>query len=165
MWFKNLFKKETVQTVDAPKSLDSDLLLQETILSHNNRNFSKGVIATLVAGALTISAASVCKRSIASRKFVPQLFNSNILPPPFNPIREASRAVNYATLLAGSFFAFTMSTMFLSNGVGTFSELGHVLTKKYSRTDYSSLPQDQESQEVEDKLTSLLNRKSDTSKK
>lgn len=129
--------------------------MQHRVIAQNQANRRHGIAAVLVTGALTVSAAVVSRRSVLARRFIPKMFDANIRPPPFNSVREASKAVNYATMLSGSFFAFVLACASLATGSGSLPELGRVIKASYVK-DYSGMEVDDESAAFEEKLSSAL---------
>lgn len=128
------------------------------IAKHNEKNLIKGILAVAVTGSLTIASAYVCKRSIIARKFVPKLFDSNISHPQFNAVKEASKAVNYATMLSGSLIAFLVSCASLGTGSGSLHNLACFMKANYAK-DYSDMQVDPESAVFENKMLDILRKR------
>lgn len=126
------------------------------VIEHNNKNFKNGAISVLLTGSVAVGAAFLCRKSVSARRFIPRKFDSNIYPPQFSPVKDAAKAVVDATLLATSFFSFSVTSTFWLLNVGSLPELGKVLTTMYSppRTDKV----DPESKKVEDSLNAWLSK-------
>lgn len=126
------------------------------MIRHNNKNFQNGAILVLITGSVSVGSALLCRRSIVARRFVPKKFDSNIYPPQFSPVKDAAKAVVDATLLATSFFSFSVASAFWLFNVGSLPEMGRVLTTMYSPPRLEKV--DPESKKVEDSLNSWLSK-------
>lgn len=127
----------------------------ENIINHNTANFKRGGIAVVISGGAAMLAAFACRRSIIIRRYVPGKFDANILPPKFNPMTDAARAIIDASLLAGSTVGLITAASLWMFGVGNLKELGAVLTAKYSPK-RNGIETDEESRQVEKQLTDLF---------
>lgn len=127
----------------------------ENVIKHNTENFRRAGTAVLISGAAVMLAALACRRSIIVRRYVPKKFDANIIPPKFNPMTDAARAILDASLLAGSTMGLITAASLWVFGVGNLKELGAVLTARYSPTRGES-ETDEESKRVEKRLTDLF---------
>jgi len=128
------------------------------VRAKNDANFRKGGLSVAVTGAAAVLAALTCRRSVVARRFRPTMFQANVHPPPFNPMKDAARAVCDATVLAGSLFGLGVASAFWAYGVGTLPELGQVLSTRYQqrRSTDRALADDPESEEVSSYLAGFF---------
>ncbi|KAH3680594.1 hypothetical protein WICPIJ_008214 [Wickerhamomyces pijperi] len=111
--------------------------------------------------AITLLASRVAYRGVQTRKYIPQLFQANHIPPAFSFQRDAVLAVTHASVLATSSFAMLISGICWSWDVYSIKEFGYklkvLLGGEKNEQMLSDMPLDEESASVQDAITKFLN--------
>lgn len=111
--------------------------------------------------AITLLASRVAYRGVQTRKYIPQLFQANHIPPAFSFQRDAVLAVTHASVLATSSFAMLISGICWSWDVYSIKEFGYklkvLLGGDKNEKMLSDLPLDDESASVQDAINKFLN--------
>lgn len=111
--------------------------------------------------ATTLLFARLAYRGVQSRRYIPQLFNANHIPPAFSFQRDAMLAVTHATCLATSGFAMAVTGVCWSWDVSNAKEFGfklkRVLGGDVSEKRISETPFDEESLTVQDAIYKIMN--------
>ncbi|ODV75950.1 uncharacterized protein CYBJADRAFT_165327 [Cyberlindnera jadinii NRRL Y-1542] len=121
----------------------------------------KQMMAFFGATATTLLFARLAYRGVQSRRYIPQLFNANHIPPAFSFQRDAILAVTHATCLATSGFAMAITGVCWTWDVSTPKEFGfkvkRLLGGDVNEQKLSEAPMDEESLTVQDAINRIMN--------
>lgn len=90
----------------------------------SEKRFFKQGTGALLAGAVTIGAALLSRRSVRARIYRPKTFDANHIPPKFNLSKDAAQAMVDATLLSTGFFAFGVASTCWIMDVSSLEQFG-----------------------------------------
>lgn len=110
--------------------------------------------AVWVSGLMAIGAALVARKSVAARRYVPNLFNPNHIPPKINFVRDGVRAVADASLLSTSAFGFMVASYAWIHDLSSLKEFGDYMRQKYPQSAVDET--NTETSEIEKSLLSWI---------
>lgn len=145
-------------------STNSGSILTSTVMNNASSEYKKRrrtqMIRFFTAAGVSLVCSRVVFRGIQSRRYIPNLFQANHLPPSFSKKQEAITAIGYATLLATSSFS-----MFIFGGAWVWDitnvqdfgvRLKTWLGGAENQAKISSMKVDEDSQQLESDLSNLL---------
>ncbi|ODV82550.1 hypothetical protein CANARDRAFT_125914 [[Candida] arabinofermentans NRRL YB-2248] len=139
----------------------------EAVVKYNERRFYQAAIFysfTIV----TYVASKIAYRGIIRRRYLPNFYQHNHVPPKFSFYKDALSAVTHASLLATSSLAMFTTGAFWYFDISSVSEFG-IRMKRYmggaeAEEELSKMPIDQETLDLQNMLTDLISGDSDEKK-
>lgn len=132
----------------------------EAVLKYNERRFYQ--MATFYGFTIaTYIASKIAYRGIIRRRYNPNFYQHNHVPPKFNFYHDAMGAVTHATLLATTSMGMLISGGFWFYDISNLKEFTYkmkmFLGGDEAERELKNMPEDEESKELSKTLKSLLN--------
>jgi hypothetical protein len=132
----------------------------DAVLQYNERRFHQ--MATFYGCTIAAYIASkIAYRGVIKRRYNPNFYQHNHVPPKFNFYKDAMAAVTHSTLLATSMMAMIGSGAFWYCDISTIKEFTSrmkvFLGGDEAERALKAMPEDEETKQITDSLDSLLN--------
>ncbi|ODV95475.1 hypothetical protein PACTADRAFT_50191 [Pachysolen tannophilus NRRL Y-2460] len=134
--------------------------LSDEVKKYNERRF-KQMALFYGCTVATFLCSKISHRGVISRRYVPNYYQHNHVPPPFSFYRDALTAVTLSTLLAISTTSMFVTGSFWYLDISNFKEFSFRL-KKYlggeeKETELMKLPLDKDSESIQNSINDFIN--------